>query len=563
VEKDVLDAVLTLSNQLNRQAFARPPIEGWLDSFLQALCDRFTRASLRGVRVARVVGNTAIEIGRAGASLPQAADHYDLSVTPALADVIRSRRVMPVQGGRAYPIAKGSEGIGVLLAAIDQPDAMVEEALAALALQLGPALTQDTSVPGPQTGALNSQIAMLRTLHEITQSMSAALDTREVMSRAARSLVEMLRVDHVGIVMFDSTRRAGEVVAEYPDNGIAGLKVPVSPEIYEEMARERQPIAIARIEDVANYGLDRAVFDAQGIRSIGFVPIFVQNELVGSVGFDIYYNEREFTGEELESAAAITAQLGISIHNAQLYSELRRQAEQRQHLAELSHRITSTFDRNTILQIADEETRKLIETDQVSVALRRADEALLQLFVLGEGEPALTEFEAIQTALNLVCESPEPLVLEDISGSQYPDYHLLAQSGVCSAVIMPLVVGGQTIGTYNVMHRQPGFYTPASLDVLEQIANQVAVALENARQYAETVKRAETELLMNRLSATIQGRGTLQEVLLSTVQEMAEALGARRARVRLQVPPASMTDSSPKVASLSKLADKLSEKREN
>lgn len=563
MDKDVLDAVLALSNQLNRQAFARPPIEGWLDSFLQALCEGFGGASLRGVQVTRVVGSTAIEIGRAGALPPQAADQYELTATPAIADVIRSRRVLPAQGGRAYPIAKGSEGIGVLLAAIDQPDEVIEEALAALALQLGPALTQEMSAPGPQTGALTNQIGMLRTLYEVMQSVSAALDTREVMSRAARSLVEMLRVDHVGIAMFDDTRRSGEVVAEYPDNGIVGLKVPISREIYEEMARERRPLAIEKMEDAAKYGLDRSVFDSQGVRSVGFVPIFVQNELVGSVGFDIYYNEHQFTDEELESAAAVTAQLGISIHNAQLYSEIRRQAEQRQHLTELSHRITSTFDRNTIFQIAGEETRKLIETDQVSMALRRADEPTLQLFVLGEGEPVLTEFEAIQTALNLVCESPEPLVLEDISASQYPDYHLLAQSGVRSAMIMPLVVGGQTVGTYNVMHHQAGFYTKVSLDVLEQIANQVTIALENARRYAETAQRAETELLMNRLSATIQGRGTLQEVLLSTVQEMAEALGARRARVRLQTPPAALTDSNPRIASLARLADKLSEKREN
>ena len=95
--------------------------------------------------------------------------------------------------------------------------------------------------------------------------------------------------------------------------------------------------------------------------------------------------------------------------------------------------------------------------------------------------------------------------------------------------------------------------------VLEQVGNQLVIALENARLYAQAAQRAEAERLMNELSGSMQRRGNLQDILLSTVQEMAGALGATRARVRLQTPPTSTTDSD-KLASLSTLATKLSEK---
>jgi adhesin HecA-like repeat protein len=133
----------------------------------------------------------------------------------------------------------------------------------------------------------------------------------------------------------------------------------------------------------------------------------------------------------------------------------------------------------------------------------------------------------------------EPLVLDDISGSEYPDYKLLAQAGMRAAVIVPMVAGGRTIGTYNVLHSQPGVYTSLDLAVVEQVGNQLAIALENARIYAQTAQRVEVERLMNRMSEGIQGQGDMQTVLTATVQQIAEALNARKARVRLQMPPAS------------------------
>src|SRR5262249_36761882 len=151
-------------------------------------------------------------------------------------------------------------------------------------------------------------------------------------------------IDHVGIVLFDSTRNSGKVVAEFPDNGIVGMKVPIPEAIYNRMNVERRPIAVNRIEDAEKFGLDRTVFEPQGIRSIAFVPMIVQGDLVGAVGLDVYYNDHDFTAEELDSAAAITAQLGISIRNAQLYTEVRRQASQLERIADLSRRVTSTFD---------------------------------------------------------------------------------------------------------------------------------------------------------------------------------------------------------------------------
>src|SRR5262249_43933674 len=145
-------------------------------------------------------------------------------------------------------------------------------------------------------------------------------------------------------------------------------------------------------------------------------------------------------------------------------------------------------------------------------------------------------FKADQTALRTVIESMEPVVLDDISGSEYPDYRVLAQMGVRAAVIVPLVVGGRAIGTYNVLHNQPGSYSSIDLAVVEQVGNQLAIALENARLYTQAEQRVEIEQLMNRMSRSIDVHADMQGTLMATVQQIAEALKAKRARVRMQMP---------------------------
>ena len=108
-------------------------------------------------------------------------------------------------------------------------------------------------------------------------------------------------------------------------------------------------------------------------------------------------------------------------------------------------------------------------------------------------------------------------------------------------------------------HHQVGFYTSNDVAVLEQVGNQLVIALENARLYAQAAQRGEAERLMNQLSDSMQRRGNLEDILLSTVQEMAGALGAKRARVRLQTPPAPPAETASRIA-LSRLANKLAEK---
>jgi GAF domain-containing protein len=397
---------------------------------------------------------------------------------------------------------------------------------------------QQIKSPGPQTGRLMRQIDLMRSMSEATQSASTTLDQKEILTRAAKSLVDTFKIDHTSIVLFDYAQAQGTVVGEYPDHGFVGATVELhGTPVNEQLLRERKPVIVTNVPDAAELGANRPILAKLGIKNVVMVPLVVGEEVIGYIGLDSYYEDHVFKPEDLDGAMTLAGQLAFNVRNAQLYDEMKRRANQLERIGYLSRRVTSTLDRLEIFQIVKEETHSLLEAEQISVSLREGDSKRLKLFVLEDPQPKEVDFELDETALRFSMIGSEALVLDDISGSQYPDYRYLAQSGMRAALIVPLVIGGRTIGTYNVAHSQAGKYTSIDLAVLEQLGNQLAIALENARLYAQASGRIEVEQLMNRMSGSIQQGRDVNNMLLGALQQMAQALNARQARIRLQMEP--------------------------
>src|SRR5579859_2237392 len=185
-DKNILDDVLSLSMQLNRQAFARPPVEGWLNSFLAMMYERFASANVKGIQIAQVIGDVALRMGSAGTVPNHASDQYALDDSSPIAAALKSRQLATAPDTRVYPIMIGDDAVGVLIAYCSDPGQAVDDALGAMALQLGPAIMQQLKSPGPTTGRLTRQIDMMRSLYQATQTVSSALESVEVLNRGAR-----------------------------------------------------------------------------------------------------------------------------------------------------------------------------------------------------------------------------------------------------------------------------------------------------------------------------------------------------------------------------------------
>lgn len=102
-------------------------------------------------------------------------------------------------------------------------------------------------------------------------------------------------------------------------------------------------------------------------------------------------------------------------------------------------------------------------------------------------------------------------------------------------VAVPIARGDKVLGVLDVQHNVTGSLGESDAALLQSIADQVAIALQNAYLFAEVQRQMKREALVNAIGQKIQNAATIETVLESAAQELGRALGAPTTRVRLNL----------------------------
>ncbi|HLB94552.1 MAG TPA: HD domain-containing phosphohydrolase, partial [Nitrospiria bacterium] len=226
-------------------------------------------------------------------------------------------------------------------------------------------------------------------------------------------------------------------------------------------------------------------------RDLLCVPLKISNRVVGVVEVRDRKDKRSFQRDDLELLEAISAQIALVIENTQLFEMHEDKIRKLRTLEEISRVLNSTLDEKIIRRLATEAAAKLMGTEVGSLLL--IDPVRKELFfevALGEKGEAVKEvrLKIGEGIAGWVAQTGKPLIVDDVQKDPRfsKKVDLKTKFVTRNMICVPVKVKGRTVGVLQAINKgSQGRFSKGDLENFNSLANQVAIAIENANLYKE------------------------------------------------------------------------------
>ena len=261
------------------------------------------------------------------------------------------------------------------------------------------------------------------------------------------------------------------------------------------------------------------------------LPLIVGEKLWGAL--DVQSTQAmAFTDEDIAALQILADQVAIAIENASLFAQNKSTLIELQSALEASQRAYS--------QLSKEAWKKWLRSRPRLGYLCKANATPSRASASAQpGLPQQTGWvePAAANEADLIQPAPEAwdaslLQAEELGGVVHLDDKTVA---------LPLKIREQVLGAIRL--RKPpasGDWSKQDLALLQTISDQLGAALESARLYEETHRRAERERLTGEITAKIRSTNDPKAILETAARELRNALQADRAQLSLKEHPASL-----------------------
>ena len=442
------------------------------------------------------------------------------------------------------PILMGDEAIGVL-AIQDLPEHRYGEddvrLLATLAASTGVAL--ENARLFSETKRLLSEseqrASELTTINTVSQALASELELDSLIQLIGEQMRQVFKADVVYVALHDPQTNLINFPYAYGDE-LSPIKFGEG--LTSKVLESGKPLLINRSveERTAKLGATRVGTTAKSYLG---VPILVGKQPIGVISVQSLSQEGRFSESDVHLLSTIAANVGAAIQNARLYQETQRRAVEMAALAEIGSDIASTHEIEPVLERLAARTKDLLNVGDIALYLLQPDsETMRAEVVLGK---YTTEIKANplyigQGIVGSIAQSGEaefvnypendPRVIH-IPGTPSEEEE---REGIMCA---PLISRGKVIGLMTVWRlRTLGLFTQLELDFLVSLARQAAIAIESARLYMETQRRADQMATIAEVGRELSATLDLQAVLESVANHVHRLFKARDTILRMIEP---------------------------
>jgi len=365
--------------------------------------------------------------------------------------------------------------------------------------------------------AAEKRAAELEALRQASLILTASLDLPAVLDAILESVLGLLPDVNNGHIFLYNPENGGQLSfgASLMADGRRGILVaePREDGLTYTVARSGKVILVP---DMRVHPLfEGAPPDWNG--AIIGLPLKIGQQVVGVMNIS-YVRPRTFSEDEMRLLRLLGDQAAIAIENARLFEALERRVEEAETLRHAGATVAATLDLDESIERILQQLHQVVPYDSASVQLFSGD----SLEIVG-GRGLLQQGEVIGMRFPLapgdpgyeVFEKRQPCISEDIQ-TEYPTFADKYHGHIHGWMGVPLIVKDRFIGMITLDSTQAGAFTPEHGRLASAFADQVAIALENARLF----ERAATERLHLGLLYDI-GRGVASSLDPDEILEIA------------------------------------------
>jgi len=339
------------------------------------------------------------------------------------------------------------------------------------------------------------------TLVRVSRAIGAHGDLKELFGVLANELQRVVQFDFIGVSLRDNN---SDTFHNYFIDIASGSELlpeePLAPEetltlcVYER----QEPLFRSTNEMEPSYSRLQAVLKKLSIRSICALPLTTAHRKLGVITFGSKQLDT-YSPREVRFVSQVAGYIALAFDDASNFAALRRATEELQSknerlqlLLEVTNQVVSNLELRDLLHAISLHVRRVMQCDYAGLSLPDEENKQLRLYAVDfpEGKGFLQEdlvYSIEGSPSGTAFRTMKPLTLQSpfTGWLHYPIVQIAVREGLKSFCFLPLISRNRAIGTLVLARLRDDAFSQADVDFLSQVANQVALAVENALAYRE------------------------------------------------------------------------------
>ncbi len=374
-------------------------------------------------------------------------------------------------------------------------------------------------------GQREHTIRQLAALQDVSLEVVAKTDLAEVLPTIVRVAAQLLDAQAGAIDLFDPQSEELVLNAVYGyDEALIGTRHALGEGAVGRVGRSKKPVIVGHY---STWEARSPQWASQPVGSVIGVPLLRGDQLLGALTIDRPVSQ-PFDDSDVNLATLFANQAAIAIQNARTVAATERRVTELAALREISLQLTHSLDVDTVLDTIVRSSVTLVGASDAHIFLCD-EEARSFTFGSGAWSPGLERVlfkDVRENGLTAnVAKRGEPVIIN--KARSHPLFaDMVDQDTMMEAIAgFPLKRADKVVGVFNVAFLEPHTFDQDELRVLTLLADQAAIAVENARLYEETERRLKESQTLQEISRLVNSSLEPGQIFQTVVEKLASAFG--------------------------------------